>query len=166
MPHLAALVRHAGAVVDGRLSVAAALAAPAQVRIEVLEDLDADPLDGLGSERRPDGALDVAAIAGQGGLRDLVAGEPVVDRRTQGGLGLGATLGVHVSQQAAEDALGFAPVHRRAGEVQTATGERVEARVDLHSVRVSALLDQPSRPRGWALGRHAPDTTRTHRDSH
>jgi hypothetical protein len=53
MPHLTALVRHASAAVNGRLSVAAALPAPAQLRVEVFEDLDADPLDGLGSERRP-----------------------------------------------------------------------------------------------------------------
>jgi hypothetical protein len=86
--YLVALVWHSGAVVDDRLAIAAAPAAPAQVPVQILEHLHADPLDRLGPDSRTDRALDIPAIAGKRCRLDLVATEPVVDRRAQGGLGL------------------------------------------------------------------------------
>ena len=142
---LVALVRERGAVVDGRLAVATAVTAAAEIGIELLQHLRCDLGDGDGAESGLDRAPDVAAVPVERGLFGLVRPQPVVEGRAERRLGPRVALLVDLTEKPREDLLRLALVGGRVGEVVRLARDRVLAGVDEHLEGAAALADVPTR---------------------
>jgi hypothetical protein len=129
------------AVIDRLFAAAAPTITPPQIRVQVFQNLHSDPLDRLLPERRPDGSLDVPAIAGESRLFDIVNAEPGLNRGIQSRSGSSTPLGVNLSQEPGTDALSFTQARRRLGQIEAASSDRVQAGIYLHSQGGPATLD-------------------------
>jgi hypothetical protein len=104
VPDGVALVGHGRPVVDGRLAASAARAAPAEIGVQIVQDLRRDLRDRDIADGRLDRPTDVAAVAVEGGLLGFVAAEPL-QRCAQRRFRRGAALLVDLGQQPREDLL-------------------------------------------------------------
>ncbi|MDQ2706440.1 MAG: hypothetical protein M3Z25_01840 [Actinomycetota bacterium] len=109
-------------VVDDRLAVSAAVAAAAQLGVELLEYLDGDVAYRRAAEGWAYVALDHAPVALARRVLDLVDGELFVDRRAQVRPSAVVGLGIDLREQPGADLLGLALSRRRSSEVEALAG--------------------------------------------
>jgi len=136
-----ALVFDGRPVVDGRLAVAAPVPAPPEVGVEPFQQLRRHLADQYSAECGLDRASDVAAVAVERRLLDLVRLEPSLQRCTERGPRLRVAPVVDLREELRPHALGLGRAGRGLTEVHALAGWWVDARVDDHLQRSATPAD-------------------------